>query len=107
MQMLWLDPFRTLRMQVYVASLAMEASAVIWMRMLGFSGVWSVSPSESTRMVTEKQMAFARGGQAALRAAMGGKSAEIIVLEGLAPARRTARANQMRLTRSGPRKPKR
>ena len=101
----WPDPFRTLRMQIYFGSLAMEASAVIWMRMLGVTGLWAVSPHEGTRMVREKQLAFARGGSAAIRAALEGKSAEIIMLEGFGPARRTARANQRRLTRSGPRKP--
>ena len=105
MQMPWPDPFRALRMQIYFGSLAMEASAVIWMRMLGVSGVWSVSPHEGTRMVREKQVAFARGSSAAIRAALDGKSAEIIMLEGMGPVRRAARANQRRLTRSGPRKP--
>ncbi|KUF09378.1 hypothetical protein [Pseudoponticoccus marisrubri] len=96
------DAARMMRTQAFMTALATEAGAVIWMRMLGLCGAWSVAPSESATMIAEKQAAFARAGEAGLRASYRGQSPDAVLMATLAPIRRTTRANHARLTQSGP-----
>lgn len=98
----WLDPFRMMRAQMYVGSMVMEASNVIYMRLLGMSGLWSVPSSENMRMVTEKQTAFLKSGQKAFDAAISGKPLDAVVMAAARPLRHKTSANQKRLTRLGP-----
>lgn len=100
----WVDPFRMLRAQLYVASMAMEASSVIFMRVMGMNGLWSVPSTENTRMVTEKQTAFLKSGQKAFDAVMSGKPLDAVVMAAAKPLRSKTSANQKRLTRLGPRR---
>lgn len=101
----WPDPFRLFRSQMFVTSMAMEASAVIWMRCLGMSGLWAVPKTENARMISEKQAAFAISGQKALAAALSGKPADVVLMAAARPLRKQTRSNHKRLTRLGPRKP--
>ncbi|MGI1661219.1 antifreeze protein [Palleronia sp. KMU-117] len=81
-----------------------EAQAVIAMRLMGLAGVWTVTPSETLRMVTEKPVAYARAAEAAGRAAFAGKAPHLIAGAALKPVRRKTRANSRRLARGGPRR---
>ena len=83
-----------------------EAQAVIAMRTMGMAGMWSVTPTETTRMVAEKSSAFSSAMQAAGLAAMAGKQPHQIAEAALHPIRRKTRANSRRLARRGPGKPK-
>ncbi|CUH75327.1 hypothetical protein [Tropicibacter naphthalenivorans] len=100
----WSDPFRMFKAQAYIGAMAMEAGAVIWMRMLGMGGMWMVPRTENARMVSEKQTAFYASGHKAMVAAMKGKPADVILMEAARPLRRKTSANHKRLTKLGPRK---
>ena len=95
---LYPDPVALFRLQAQVALMTMEAGAVIWMRMLGMGGVWNVTAGENTRMVSEKQRAFARAAQGAALAAMTGKDSTAAALR---PIRQRTRANLRRLGKRG------
>ena len=96
------DPFKLFSAQMYVTAMAIEASAVIGMRMLGMSGLWAVPNSENSRMISEKQVAFAKSSQKAFIAAMSGKTADVVMMEAAKPLRRRTSANHKRLTHLGP-----
>ena len=81
-----------------------EAQSVVTMRMLGLAGVWSVSPYERQRMLSEKAHAFAKSLTDAQRAAITGQSPDKITAAALKPIRQTARANRKRLAKRGPKK---
>jgi hypothetical protein len=83
-----------------------EAQAVIAMRTMGMAGMWSVTPTETSRMMAEKPSAFSSAMQAAGRAAVAGKHPHQIAEAALRPIRRKTRANSRRLARCGPGKPK-
>lgn len=85
--------------------MALEAQSVIAMRLWGMAGLWSVTPSENRRMVSEKAAAFTRSGTAVARALMQGQSVESAAAAGLRPIRKATRANSRRLSRRGPRNP--
>lgn len=76
-----------------------EAQTVVAFRILGMAGSWPVSPSETTRMVTEKGPAFIRAYGDATVAAMKGKQAHEIAEAALAPIGRKTRCNAKRLSR--------
>ena len=82
-----------------------EAQRVIAMRVAGMAGVWKVSADEDTRMVAEKQQAAIASGQAMIKAAARGGSAGAVALAGMKPVRTRTRANNSRLTKSGPKMP--
>ena len=87
------------RLQMRTARMMAEAQTVIGLRMLGMAGLVPAEAGETTRMVTEKQTAFARSGLAVAGALMAGKSGAQAYGLGLAPIGRATRANAMRLTR--------
>lgn len=84
------------------ARLAVEAQAVIAMRMAGMMGLWAVRPAEFPRMLAEKQRAAAAAGGAAGRAALAGKRPAAVLRAGLKPIGRRVTANSRRLARLGP-----
>ena len=88
---------RTWRMQT-------QSAAVMGMRMAGMAGAWAMPPSEYTRMVTEKQAAFAEAGRKMALAMMTGAAPLAIYSAGLAPVGRKTSANSRRLTRRALRK---
>lgn len=86
-----------------LSRIALEARAVIAMRLWGMAGLWAVAPSENRRMVSEKAAAFTRSGTAAVQATLKGQSPAQIVDASLRPIRRKTRSNVRRLSRRGPR----
>jgi hypothetical protein len=82
-----------------------EAQSVIAMRLMGMAGLWSVTPHENTRMVTEKMHAVTKGMTDANRAALSGHSPDRIVAAALKPIREKTRANSKRLAKRGPKRP--
>lgn len=85
--------------------MAGEAQMVIGMRMLGMAGLWTVSPGENARMVSEKQTAFLDSGAAAMKAALSGRGAAGVMQAATAPLKRKTGANLRRLARGGPKLP--
>ena len=74
-----------------------QSSAVMALRVWGMMGVWAMPPSEWTRMVTEKQAAFAEAGRKMALAAMTGAMPLAIHDKGMQPVARTVRGNARRL----------
>ncbi|MGY3438356.1 MULTISPECIES: antifreeze protein [unclassified Marinovum] len=90
-----------MKVQTQATLMAMEASAVIWMRVMGWAGVWSVLPSENSRMVTEKQKAFHDAGSKLILGTMRGQDVEKTLSQALKPIRRTTKSNVSRLSKRG------
>ena len=78
-----------------------ESQAVITMRLLGMAGIWSVTPSEDSRMVSEKIKALTEAATASTRVAMSGGSPHSVAEAAIRPIRRTTRANMRRLSKRG------
>lgn len=87
-----------------VGWLALETQSVVAMRLFGMAGLWSVAPSENSRMVSEKSRAFTQSLFDTQRAVWSGARPEQVAAAALAPIRRTTRANALRLSRRGPRR---
>lgn len=99
------SPFNLMRLSMNTAVMLTQAQSVIAMRMMGMAGVWSVSPGENARMISEKMRAGMKAGAAAQKSALSGGSATDIAEAALAPVKRATAANARRLTRSGPKNP--
>ena len=84
-----------------IGMMLMEAQAVMSMRMMGMMGLWSVTPQENTRMVTEKMEAMVKSATDAGRVTMRGGSPDEIAAAAIAPVRKATRANSRRLGKSG------
>lgn len=78
-----------------------EAQAVIAMRMMGMAGVWSVTPAEDGRMISEKVYAMTKATTDATKAAMNGGTVDEIAAAAIKPIRRKTRANAKRLGKRG------
>ena len=104
MKPVFANPFALLTLQTQATLMAMEAGAVIWMRMMGMAGLWSVRPSENARMVTEKQKAFTEAGTRLMLGTMKGQNTQTTLSHALKPIRRTTKSNVTRLTRRGPKR---
>jgi hypothetical protein len=76
-----------------------EAQTVMTLRIWGMAGLWPVSPSEQTRMLTEKWPAFVQSAGAAGAAMMKGHGPDRIAEAALRPIGRKTRANSRRLSR--------
>ncbi len=81
-----------------------EAQAVIAMRMMGMAGLWSVTPAEDARMVSEKVHALTKAATDSTLVAMAGGSPEKIATAAIKPIRQKTRANVRRLGKRGPKK---
>ena len=81
-----------------------EANAVISMRLLGMAGMWSVSPSENARMVSEKVYASTRALTDASKIALSGGRVDEISSAAMKPIRQKTRANTKRLAKRGPKR---
>lgn len=92
----------TLALGLEMMHLAGETQSIMAMRLLGMSGLWNVTDTESTRMVAEKPAAFARSAEAAIKAAMGGQRPDQVMAAAVEPLRSKTRANVARLSRRGP-----
>lgn len=83
-----------------------EAQAVMTMRMMGMAGFWGMGRGEESRMVLEKQQAFAQAGLAMWKAALGGGQPQAVMRAGIRPLGRKTTGNVRRLSRKGPRLPR-
>ena len=90
---IWRSGFDAWRMLV-------EAQTVIALRMMGMAGFWTLSESETTLMITEKQQAFAQSALDATAAIMRGQPPERILAAAVRPLGRKTSANARRLGRS-------
>lgn len=77
-----------------------EAQTVVGLRMMGMAGLWTLADSETTRMFTEKQQAFAQAALGLTTAAMRGQPPEQILAAAVRPLGRKTSANARRLGRS-------
>lgn len=84
--------------------LGMEAQTVIAFRSLGMMGIWSVPESETTRMVTEKQLAFTRAAMAFMNASARGDNPARVITSATRPLQRGTSGNVARLSKRGFRK---
>ncbi|MBC7477710.1 MAG: hypothetical protein H7317_06400 [Pseudorhodobacter sp.] len=100
--MYFMTPKQAVRLMTESTLMMMEAQRVIAMRLGGMSGTWKVGADEDSRMVTEKHQAAVASGQAMMLAAAKGGSVATVALAGLKPVRARTRANNSRLTKSGP-----
>ena len=98
----FMTPKQALKLMTQSTLMMAEAQRVIAMRVAGMSGGWKVRADEDSRMVAEKQQAAMASGQAMIKAAARGGSAGAVALAGLQPIRARTRANNSRLTKSGP-----
>lgn len=90
------------RLWTTTSAMMLEAQAVIAMRMWGMAGVWTVSPTENTRMVTEKLKAAQTGMANASVAAIRGGDAATVMSKAIQPVRRATRSNVRRLQKGNP-----
>ncbi len=90
-----------LALQMRTARMMMEAQTVIGMRMMGMAGMIPARPDETSRMVREKQAAFARAAMAGTGAFVTGGTPAQAYGRALAPIGRVTRANAKRLTKRG------
>ena len=98
----FMTPKQAMRLATQSTLMMVEAQRVIAMRVAGMAGNWKVNADEDTRMVTEKQQAMVAAGQAMIEATARGGSSGAVALAALKPIRARTRANNARLTKSGP-----
>ena len=101
----FMTPQQAMRLATQSTLMIIEAQRVIAMRLAGMAGGWKVGADEDSRMVAEKHQAAAAAGQAMIKTAARGGSAGAVALAGLKPVRARTRANNARLTKSGPKLP--
>jgi len=97
------SPFDLWTLGLDLTYLAVEAQTVVALRLWGMAGVWSVTPHEHTRMVTEKTQAFTESAWGAAKVATGGGRPDQVASAAIRPLRRKTRANSRRLIKRGPR----
>ncbi|WP_239495919.1 antifreeze protein [Yoonia maritima] len=78
-----------------------EAQAVIGFRVLGMAGIWSVTPNENARMITEKTKALRQSAAAASKATLQGNHPEKVFSRALTPIGNKTSANYKRLSKRG------
>lgn len=93
------DIFKT---SYQLMAMAVEAQAVIWMRLWGMAGAWNVTPSENHRMVSEKVAAAMQAQTAVAMAMMSGKPTAKVAAAAIRPYRRKTSSNVSRLSKRGP-----
>ena len=98
-------PVDLMRVSMAYFRMMTEAQTVIGLRLLGMAGLWSVTPAETGRMMSEKGPAMARSMMAAGAAAMAGQRPDQIALAAVRPLGARTRANSRRLVKRGPKLP--
>ena len=95
------DPIRFWGNAVQLGMMVAEANAVIAMRTMGMAGIWSVTPQENRRMLTEKVTALTKAGSDAAVAAASGAGPDVVIAAAIKPVRRATSANAKRLGKRG------
>lgn len=83
-----------------LGALAIEAQAVVGMRLHRINGLWPVGKSENSKMVPEKPPAFAKAAVAAAKTAASGGRPDQILTAAVKPLTHTVRSNRKRMTRN-------
>lgn len=96
-----MDPLALWRLWFETSMTMAEASAVMSMRLMGMSGMWSVTPYEQTRMWSEKPGAFVTSAGRATEAMLRGKDPVEVAAAAMRPIRAKTRANSRRLAKRG------
>lgn len=96
-------PSDYMKLHTDMAQLTYQSNSVIAMRMLGFAGFWGASPFEAWDMVTEKQDAAFGSAFKVAKATMSGARPDQVAQAAMEPYQDKARANQVRLSKRGPR----
>ncbi|MEL6205358.1 MAG: antifreeze protein [Pseudomonadota bacterium] len=94
-----LTPFDVTSAMIRTWQMQTQAAMVIGLRVAGMAGAWALPPGERSRMVAEKQVAFAKAGQKMAAAMVTGAAPLAIYQAGLAPIARKTKANTGRLGR--------
>lgn len=94
-------PFHYWANAMEVGYVMAEAQAVIAMRFMGAAGMWSVTPAEDGRMISEKVYAMTKATTDASKVALSGGTADQIAAAAIKPIRRKTRANARRLGKRG------
>jgi len=89
---------------VEMTQMMIEAQTVIGLRMLGTAGLWSVTPAEDGRMVSEKLQAMQRASSDATFVMLRGGSPDEITAAAIKPYRQKTRANAKLLGQRGPKR---
>ena len=100
-----MTPAQMISLSLKTGFMLAEAQMVIGMRMLGMMGMWRVTPSETTRMSSEKLAAASQSAVAASTAMLTGKPPALIAEAALKPIARRTKQNVKRLAARGPGKP--
>lgn len=87
---------------VQMGQILVEAQMVIAMRLMGFGGLWRLSPGEEQRMWAEKIEAARQSGAALTGALMLGATPARAVKAAIKPVRARTKSNVRRLARRGP-----
>ncbi len=87
------------RVGAEMGTLAIEAQAVVTMRVLGMAGAWPVKSTENKLMSDEKPPEFAKAAVAATKMAMSGGRPDQILSAAMKPLTTKARANRKRLSK--------
>ncbi|WP_299560741.1 antifreeze protein [uncultured Sulfitobacter sp.] len=95
------DPFSYWSNALEMTYMMSEAQAVISMRLMGMAGIWSVTPAEDSRMVSEKTQAMNRAGAEAARVMIAGGTPDRVMAAAIKPIRQKTRANAKRLGKRG------
>ncbi len=85
-----------------LGQLLTDSQCVVAMRLMGATGLWSVSDEEHTEMVSEKAPAFTEALVAGTLAALAGRGPDRAMQAAIAPISEKASANRARLTNRGP-----
>ena len=95
------NPFETASEAGRLAMFAVNVQAVMTMRILGMAGMWNTAPGENSRMVSEKQKAFAESAGALTGALMSGAYPLAMMQSVMLPYESRVTANRKRLSRRG------
>ena len=96
------SPAQMVTSWVDMSMLVIETQAVVWMRLMGMAGLWSVPATETRRMIAEKPAAFTESLVAGATAGVRGASPAEVVSATIIPLRQRTRKNARRLARRGP-----
>lgn len=91
-----------MRVGTELMTLGLEAHSVVMYRVMGLSGLWSVTSDENHRMFTEKPAAFAESMASAYGAAITGASPDKVMSAAIKPLRSKTSSNVDRLSKGGP-----
>jgi hypothetical protein len=95
------NPFAAMQNAIQLGLMITEAQSVVAMRIMGMAGIWSVTPAENARMISEKLSVVTRASTDATRAMIRGQGPEAVTAAAIKPLRQKTRANAKRLAKRG------